>query len=178
MQTQQYTAMRPVTTMENQTVDAGGYVPQQVVTPGTIQYGLAYQPSPGYTPGPLGLLAYRRRGSVAWVPQVTPPTVQTQMAYRPNYITQQVAKTAYVPQTVQQQVPVQVTRMQNEVVSQRVPIQVTRMENETVTQKVPVQVQRMEAVTETRKIPYTVQRPVTETSTRKVPVKRYRWVTE
>jgi len=133
---------------------------------------------PRYSPGPLGLLAYRRPGALAWTPQATPPTVQTQMAYRPNYITQQVAKTSYVPETVQQQVPVQVTRMQNEVVSQRVPIQVTRMQNETVTQKVPVQVQRMEAVTETRKVPYTVQRPVTETSTRKVPVKKYRWVTE
>ena len=125
-QTQQYTSLRPVTTMENQTVDAGGYVAQQVVSPGQVQYGL--QQASYYSPGLFGRL--RPRSGLFWTPQVTPATVQTQYAYRPNYITQQVAKTAYVPEVQQVQVPVQVQRMQTEVVSQRVPVQVQRMQTE------------------------------------------------
>ncbi len=176
-QTQQYTTLRPVTSYRNQVVDAGGYVPQQVVQPGTVQYGLGYQPE-AYRPGPFGFFARRIPGGPVVVPQVTPPTVQTQMAYRPNYITQQVPETTYVPQTVQQQVPVQVQRMQTEVVTQKVPVAVTRMQTETMTRKVPVEVTRYEPVTEVRKIPYQVQKPITETLTRKVPEQKYRWVTE
>ena len=177
MQTQQYTTMRPVTTMENQTVDAGGYVAQQVVTPGQTTMGLQYVRGAYATPGPLGIFA-RVRGAYYWTPQVTPPTVQTQMAYRPNLVTQQVARTSYVPETQQVQVPVQVQRMQTEVVSQRVPVQVQRMESEVVTENIPVQTTRMVPTTEVRKIPYTVQRPVTETSTRQIPVQTQRWVAQ
>ena len=177
LQTQQYTTLRPVTTVQNQTVDAGGYVAQQVVTPGQVQYGLQWGRDPYFTPGPLGIFARRRAGPV-WTPYATPPTVQTQMAYRPNYITQQVANTAYVPETQQVQVPVQVQRMQTEVVNQQVPVQVQRMQTEMVTQNVPVQTTRMVPTTVVRKVPYVVQRPVTETLTRKVPVTQQRWVTE
>ncbi len=97
-----------------------------------------------------------------WVPQVTPPTVQTQVAYQPNYVTQQVAQTSYMPQVYQTQRPVQVTRMQTEAVTQQVPVQQTTYE----------------PVVETRKIPITVQRPVTEYVTQKVPVTQTRYVTE
>lgn len=177
MQTQQVTSYRPVTTMENRTVDAGGYVPQTTVTPGSVQYGMGWNPRAYAVPGPLGLFA-RVRGAPVVVPQVTPPVAQTQMVYRPNYVTQQVAKTNYVPEVQQVQRPVQVTKLQQEVVTQQVPVQVQRMQTEVVTQKVPVQTTRMVPQTVVRKIPYTVQRPVTETSTRKVPVQRKRWVAE
>ncbi len=175
--TQQYTSMRPVTTMQNQTVDAGGYAATQVVTPGRTSYGLQYVGGTSATPGPFGVFA-RMNGGYYWTPQNAPATVQTQYSYRPNYITQQVAQTSYVPQVQQVQVPVQVQRMQTEVVTQRVPVQVQRMQTETVTQNVPVQTTRMVATTEVRKTPYTVQRPVTETLTRKVPVQKQRWISE
>ncbi|MEM9366364.1 MAG: hypothetical protein AAGD07_10230 [Planctomycetota bacterium] len=177
MQTQAYTSYRPVTTMENQTIDAGGYVAQSVVTPGTTQYGLAWNPRAYAVPGPFGIFA-RVRGAATVAPYTTPPQVQTQYAYRPNYITQQVARTSYVPEVQQVQRPVTVTRMQSEVVNQRVPVQVQRMESQVVTQNVPVQTTRMVPTVEVRKIPYTVQRPVTETSTRQVPVQERKWVAE
>jgi hypothetical protein len=79
-------------------------------------------------------------------------------------------------EVVTQQVPVQVTKVQNEVVTQQVPVQVTRMQNELVTQQIPVQVNRYEAVTEKRVIPYSVQKPVTKVMTRKVPVTKTEWV--
>jgi hypothetical protein len=160
-QTQAYTTLRPVTTYHNQVVDAGGYVPQQVVTPGTVGYGLQWVPRAYQTTGPLGIFAVNR-GGLFWTPTVTPPTVQTQMAYRPNYVNQQIAQTQYVPETVQQQVPVQVQRMQTE----------------TVVQQVPVQVTTMQPVVETRRVPVTVQRPVTETVTEKVPVQEYKYIPE
>ncbi len=160
-QTQAYTTLRPVTTYQNQVVDTGGYVAQQMVTPGTVGYGLQWVPRAYQTTGPLGILAVNR-GGLFWTPSVTPPTVQTQMAYRPNYVNQQVAQTQYVPETVQQQVPVQVSRMQTEVVTQNVPVQVTTMQ----------------PTVETRRVPVTVQRPVTETVTENVPVQQYKYIPE
>ncbi|TWU65854.1 hypothetical protein [Crateriforma conspicua] len=177
MQTQQYTSMRPVTTVQNQVVDAGGYVAQQVVTPGQLQYGVGWQRNAYAVPGPLGIFSLNR-GAPVLVPQVTPPTVQTQMAYRPNYVNQQVARTTYVPEVQQVQTPVQVQRMQTEVVRQQIPVQVQRMESEVVTENVPVQTTRMVPVQLTRKVPVTVRRPVTETLTRRVPVTSQRWVRE
>jgi hypothetical protein len=173
-QTQQVTSLRPVTTMQNQTVDIGGYVAQQVVTPGQVSYGL--QTTAYYSRGLFGRL--RPSSAVTWAPQASPATVQTQYAYRPNYVTQQVARTSYVQDVRQVQVPVQVQRMQTEVVTQRVPVQVQRMQTEVINQQIPVQTTRMVPTTEVRKIPYTVQRPVTETLTRKIPVQKQRWVTE
>jgi len=129
------------------------------------------------TTGPFGILSVNR-GAAVWAPQVTPPTVQNQMVYQPNLITQQVAQTSFVPEVQQQQVPVQVMRMQTETVTQQVPVQVTRMQSETVTQQVPVQTTRMVPMVETRKVPVTVQRPITETMTRRVPVQQQRWVAE
>ncbi|SRR6056297_149401 len=175
MQTQQYTTLRPVTQVENQTVDAGGYVAQQIVNPGTVQYALGWNRAAYAVPGPLGFFSINR-GAPALVPQVTPPTVQTQLAYRPNYITQQVARTSYVPEVQQVQRPVQVQRMQTEMVRQQVPVQVQRMETETVTQNVPVQTTRMVPQTMVRKVPYTIRRPIVETMTRRVPVTSQRWV--
>ena len=177
LQTQQVTSYRPVTTVQQQTVDAGGYVPQTTVTPSQLQYGLGWNPRAYYQPGPLGLLAYPR-GAATAVPVVTPPQVQTQMVYRPNYVNQQIAQTQYVPEVQQVQRPIQVTRMQSEMVTQNVPVTVQRMQTEVVTQNVPVQTTKMVPQTTVRKVPYIMQRPVTETSTRKVPVQSKRWVAE
>ncbi|MEM9643549.1 MAG: hypothetical protein AAF989_01035, partial [Planctomycetota bacterium] len=177
MRTQQYTSMRPVTTTQNQTVDAGGYVAQQTVMPGQLQYGVGWNRAAYAVPGPLGIFSINR-GAPTLVPQVTPPTVQTQYAYRPNYITQQVQRTTYVPEVQQIQTPVQVQRMQTEVVRQQVPVQVQRMQTEVMTENVPVQTTSMVPTTLVRKVPYTVQRPVTETLTRRVPVRTSRWVRE
>ena len=177
MQTQQVTSLRPVTTMQNQTVDAGGYVAQQTVVPGQVQLQRQFIPRTHATPGPFGLFA-RVRGTNVVTPTVTAPTVQTQFAYRPNYITQQVARTQMVPQTQSVQVPVQVQRIQTEFVDRQIPVQTTRMQTEMVNRQVPVQTTRMVATTQVRKVPYVVTKPVTQTLTRKVPVQKQRWVTE
>ena len=177
MRTQQYTTLRPVTTVQNRTVDAGGYVAEQTVLPGQVRYGTGWQRGAYATPGPLGFFA-RLRGAPVYTQQYTPPTVQTQYSYRPNYIQQQFARTSYMPEVQQVQVPVQVQKMQTDIVTQNVPVQRTRLQTDYYTQKVPVQTTRMVPVTEVRKVPYVVQRPVTRTLTRKVPVQQQKWVTE
>lgn len=192
-QTQQHVVQRPVTTFTSQTFEAGGFVNQQVVQPGQVAMGLQWVPRAVQTTGPFGIFSINR-GAAMWTPMMTPPTVQNQLVFQSNPVTQQVAQTSFVNEVQQTQVPVQVMRMQNETVSQQVPVQVMRMQNETVTQQVPVQVTRMisETVTqqvpvqttrmvptvETRRVPVTVQRPITETLTRQVPVQQTRWVAE
>ncbi|WP_146390165.1 hypothetical protein [Allorhodopirellula solitaria] len=176
-QSETVTSFRPVTTTRQQTIDAGGFVPQTTVTPGAVQNTMAWNPRAYAVPGPLGIFA-RVKGAPVMAQTFTPPTTQTQMVYRPNYITQDIAQTSFVPQSRQVQRPVQVTRMQSEVVTQNVPVQVQRMQSEVVTQNVPVQKTRMVPETTTRKVPYTIRRPITETTTRKVPVEHKRWVAE
>lgn len=192
-QTQQQVVQRPVTTFSSQTFEAGGFVNQPVVQPGQVTHGLQWVPRAVQTTGPFGIFSVNR-GAAVWTPMVTPPTVQNQLVFQSNPVTQQVAQTSFVNEVQQTQVPVQVMRMQNETVTSQVPVQVMRMQNETVTQQVPVQVTRMvsETVTqqvpvqttrmvptvETRRVPVTAQRPVTETLTRQVPVQQTRWVTE
>jgi hypothetical protein len=184
---------RPVTTYHPQVVDAGGYVAQQSVTPGSLQYGLQFVPNAYLQTGPLGLIA-RPRGGIFWVPQATPPVVQTQLAYQPNYVTQQVPQTSMVPEVHQQLRPVQVTRMQTEAVTQQVPVQSTVMEpvtemrrvpytyqrqvTEHVTQRVPVQQERLVAEIKTRRVPVQTQRMVYETQVQQEPVQVCRMETE
>ncbi|TWU19304.1 hypothetical protein Poly21_14760 [Allorhodopirellula heiligendammensis] len=176
-QNETVTSYRPVTTVQQQTIDAGGYVPQTTVTPGSVQNVMGWNPRAYAVPGPLGIFA-RVQGAPVVTQAVTPPVAQTQMVYRPNYITQDIAQTSYVPESHQVQRPIQVTRMQSEVVTQNVPVQVQRMQSEVVTQNIPVQKTRMVPETTVRKVPYTIRRPITETTTRKVPVQHQRWVAE
>ena len=82
--------------------------------------------------------------------------------WQPNVVAQQVQQVQYVPQTVTEQVPVQVTRYQSEQVVRKVPYQTCRIVQQEVV----------------RKVPYTVSRPVVEHVERKVPVQVYRMVTE
>ena len=173
---QQYTTLRPQTTYQNRTFDAGGYVAQNTVLPGQVRYGLGWGRDLFPSRGPLGFVRYR--GGFVAQPYVTPPSVQTQYAYQPNYVQQQIAQTQLVPETQSVRVPYQVQRTETDLVTQNVPVQTVRMQTDYLTQRIPVQSTRMIPTTQVRKIPYVVQRPVTETLTRKVPVSQQRWVQE
>ena len=177
MRRQRYQSMRPVTTYEDQVYDAGGYEVQQSVAPGGVAYRPAYVPGTHVKPGPLGLFGCLR-GSYTQVPVATPPVVQNRLAYRPNYVTQRIARTSYRPEINEVDVPVQVRRMRTEYLTRRIPVTRTRMERELVSERIPVQTTRMVPVTETRRIPYTVRRPVVETKTRRIPIKNVRYESE
>ncbi len=158
LQTQQYTTYQPVTTMQTAVVDQGQYVAQQFYQPGDVRYGLRYQPG-GLTFDPTGMGAYRR-GGFGWVPYSAPGQTYAQLQYQPNPVQVAIPQTSYMPQVVQQQVPVQVTRMESQVVQQQVPYSVTKLQ----------------AVEQRRRVPVTVQKPVTRTIDNKVAVDKVEWV--
>jgi hypothetical protein len=139
-------------------VDQGQYVAQQYYQPGDTRYGLRYLPG-GYNVDPTGMGAYRR-GGFGWVPYTSPGSTFAQLQYQPNPVPVAVPQTTLMPQVVQQQVPVQVTRMEQQVVQQQVPVNITRMQ--------PVEIRR--------KVPYSVQKPVTRYIENKVPVDSVEWV--
>ena len=157
-QTQQYTTYQPVTTMQTAVVDQGQYVAQQFYQPGDTRYGLRYLPG-GMNVDPTGMAAYRR-GGFGWVPYTSPGQTFAQLQYQPNPVQVAVPQTSYMPQVVQQQVPVQVTRVENQLVQQQVPVNVTKMQ--------PVE--------QRRRVPYAVQKPVTRYVENKVPVDKVEWV--
>ncbi len=157
-QTQQYTTYQPVTTMQTAVVDQGQYVAQQYYQPGDVRYGLRYQPS-GLTYDPTGMAAYRR-GGFGWVPYSAPGQTYAQLQYQPNPVQVAVPQTSYMPQVVQQQVPVQVTRMESQVVQQQIPYNVTKYQ----------------AIEQRRRVPYAVQKPITRTVDNKVAVDKVEWV--
>lgn len=157
-QQQNYTAYQPVTTYKTQLVDQGGFVDSVNYQPGTTRNRLAWIPR-GYGNDQMSGQTFYHRGGLYWTPQTTPGAYTVNRAYVPNVVQQQIPVTSYMPQVVTQQVPVNVTRYQDEVV----------------TQQVPVQVQKIEQVEEIRQTPVTVQRPVTQRINRQVEVQTVRW---
>jgi len=157
-QTQQYTTYQPVTTMQTAVVDQGQYVAQQFYQPGDVRYGLRYQQG-GLSVDPTGMAAYRR-GGFGWVPYSAPGQTFAQLQYQSNPVQVAVPQTTYMPQVVQQQVPIQVTRVESQVVQEQVPVNVTKYQ--------PVE--------QRRRVPYSVQKPVTRYIENKVPVDKVEWV--
>ena len=154
------TVMQPVVTQQTQFVDQGCYQDQVTYKPSWWQHQLAWQ-SGGCAVDPVtGQVVYQRPGFY-WAP-VNRGTYEVARVWQPNVVAQQVQQVQYVPQTVTEQVPVQVTRYQSEQVVRKVPYQTCRIVQQEVV----------------RKIPYTVSRPVVERVERKVPVQVYRMVTE
>jgi hypothetical protein len=100
---QQYTVQRPVTTLHNKTVDAGGYVAQQVANPGQVQYGLVWNPNAYQSQSMPNVAAYS-----AYSPAQTYPLAQTRtaisyagpvVAASPVTVVHRVPMTAVVPFT-------------------------------------------------------------------------------
>ncbi len=161
MQQQCVTAMEPVTTYRTQLVDQGGFVDSTSLVGGTTRNRLAWVPRGVATDNASGQV-FRHRAGLHWVPQSTPGQLVTQRLYVPNVVAQQVQQTTLMPRQVMQEVPVNVTRYQDEVV----------------TEQVPVTVQRMEQCEEVREIPVTVSKPMTERIVNKIPVHKVRYERE
>ena len=89
--------------------------------------------------------------------------------WRPNVVAQQVQQTNYVPQTVTQQVPMQVCKYVPEQVVRKVPVQVCRMVTEQQVRKVPVTTCKMVYEERVEQVPYQVCRMVAEQQTIRVP---------
>ena len=169
MQTENVTTLRPVTVNETQFV-----ANTEVCNDLAIQTGrnrLRWL-QPGTYVDPLtGQTAFRNRG-LHWVPDqhlVLRPTVTSTL------IPQQVARTVFVPETVQVQRPVQVTQSVDQIETRQVPVQVTRTSREIQVTQTPVTVQRPVIKTRTEKIPVQNITYREEIMTRRVPVTETRY---
>lgn len=161
MQQQCVTAMEPVTTYRTQLVDQGGFVDSTTLVPGTTRNRLSWVPR-GVATDNLSGQVFSHHAGFHWVPQTTPGALVTQRLYVPNVVAQQIPQTALMPRQVMQEVPVNVTRYQDEVV----------------TEQVPVTVQRIEQTEEVREYPVTVSKPMTERVVNKIPVHKVRYEKE
>ncbi|MDA7950611.1 MAG: hypothetical protein MPJ24_03900 [Pirellulaceae bacterium] len=160
-QDQYQVTYKPVTTYQNQVVNVGGVVQQQVQVPGKVRNRLQRLPGQAFVDPATGQVV-QQRGGLYWVPYQRPGQTYT--------------VNQYVPQYVQQQRPV--TTYQQQVVTQKVPTQVTHYVDKVVTRDVPVQVRKLVPQEVVREVPVTVQRPIIEKVTYKVPEKTVRWVEE
>lgn len=153
MQTENVTTLKPVTVNETQLVPGLSVGNELALETGRNR--LRWLRPGTYVDPNTGLAQYRRRG-LHWVPDqqlAIRPTVE------PTLVQQNVARTTYVPETIQTQKPVQVTRY------------VDQYE----TRKVPVQVSRTDRSIEVTRTPVTVQKPVTRIRTEKVPVEEVKY---
>jgi hypothetical protein len=148
-------------------VDQGCFHEQTVVKPALPVTRLTWQWGACAADPVTGQPVYQRAG-LYWVQ--TPRTeCEVQKVWCPNVVAQQVAQTTYVPQTVTQQVPMQVCKYVPEQVCRKVPVQVCRMVTEQFVRKVPVTTCRMVYEERVDRVPYQVCRMVAEQGVVQVP---------
>ena len=158
--TECHTVLQPVTTYLTQYVDQGCFHEQTVLKPALPVTRLAWQSGTCAVDPVTGQTVYQRAG-LYWVQ--TPRTeCEVQKVWCPNVVAQQVPQTTYVPQTVTQQVPMQVCKYVPEQVCRKVPVQVCRMVTEQCVRKVPVTTCRMVYEERVDQVPYQVCRMVAE----------------
>jgi hypothetical protein len=165
--TEYHTVLQPVVTCQTQYVDHGCFAEQTVMKPGWPATRLTWQ-SGGCAVDPVtGQTVYQRAG-LYWT-QTPRGTYEVQRVWHPNVVAQQVQQTNYVPQTVAQQVPMQVCKYVPEQVVRKVPVQVCRIVTEQQVRKVPVTTCRMVYEDRVEQVPYQVCRIVAEPQTISVP---------
>ncbi len=165
--TEYHTVLQPVVTCQTQYVDQGCFAEQMVLKPAWPATRLTWQ-SAGCAVDPVtGQTVYQRAG-LYWT-QTPRGTYEVQKVWHPNVVAQQVQQTNYVPQTVAQQVPMQVCKYVPEQVVRKVPYQVCRMVAEQQVRRVPVTTCRMVYEERVEQVPYQVCRMVAEQQTIRVP---------
>ena len=165
--TEYHTVYQPVTTCQTRYVDQGCYSDQIVLKPGWPTTRLAWQ-SAGCAVDPVtGQTVYQRAG-LYWA-QTQGGRYEVQKVWHPNVVAQQLQQTNYVPQTVAQQLPMQVVKYMPEQVVRKVPVQVCRMVTEQCVRKVPVTTCKIVYEERVKQVPYQVCRMVAEQQTIRVP---------
>lgn len=165
--TEYHTVYQPVTTCQTRYVDQGCFTEQVVLKPGWPSTRLAWQSSGCAVDPVTGQTVYQRPG-LYWA-QTQGGRYEVQKVWRPNVVAQQVQQTSYMPQTVAQQVPMQVCKYMPEQVVRKVPVQVCRMVSEQYVRKVPVTTCKMVYEQRVEQVPYQVCRMVAEQQTIRVP---------
>jgi len=177
MQERRYTVSKPITTFATQTVDRGGFIDTQTITPGRTYNRLAWQSGGTYVNPDTGQSIWRIPG-LYWTPMTGAPQVQTQKVYQANYVQETVPVTRVVREQVAEQIPVVQTSYRDEQIRRVEPVQVERTVNEEVVRRVPVTTYRQEVRRVEQLTPVKVQRMVTEERFEDVPVTTTRTIYE
>lgn len=165
--TEYRTVYQPITTCQTRYVDQGSFGEQIVMKPSAPSTRLSWQSS-GCAVDPItGQTVYQRPG-LYWT-QTQGGRYEVQKVWHPNVVAQQVQQTSYMPQTVAEQVPMQVCKYVPETVVRKVPVQVCRMVSEQYVRKVPVTTCKMVYEQRVEQVPYQVCRMVAEQQTIRVP---------
>jgi len=165
--TEYRTVYQPVTTCQTQYVDQGCFAEQVVLKPGWPSTRLTWQSASCAVDPVTGQTVYQRPG-LYWT-QTPGGRYEVQKVWRPNVVAQQVQQTSYVPQTVVQQVPMQVCKYMPEQIVRKVPVQVCRMMTEQQVRKIPVTTCKMVYEERVEQVPYQVCRMVAQQQTISVP---------
>jgi len=165
--TEYHTVYQPVTTCQTQYVDQGCFADQVVLKPGWPSTRLTWQSASCAVDPVTGQTVYQRPG-LYWT-QTPGGRYEVQKVWRPNVVAQQVQQTSYVPQTVVQQVPMQVCKYMPEQIVRKVPVQVCRMMTEQQVRKIPVTTCKMVYEERVEQVPYQVCRMVAQQQTISVP---------
>ena len=165
--TDYHTVYQPVTTCRTEMVDQGCYVDQTTVTRSWPYNKLTWQNGACVVDPVTGATVYQKPG-LYWTP-TNHGTYEVKRVWQPNLVPHQVQQVSYVPQTVAQQVPVQVCSVRPEVMHRKVPYQTCRIVQEQYTRKVPVQTCRMVYEEHVDRVPYQVCRMVPYQETVRIP---------
>jgi hypothetical protein len=165
--TEYHTVLQPVVSCQTQYVDRGCFADQMVLKPAWPATRLTWQSAGSAVDPVTGQIVYHGAG-LYWT-QTPRGTYEVQKVWHPNVVAQQVQQTNYVPQTVAQQVPMQVCKYVPEQVVRKVPYQVCRMVAEQQVRRVPVTTCRMVYEARVEQVPYQVCRMVAEQQTIRVP---------
>lgn len=158
MQNRVCTTYDPVTTTQTQMVDQGQYVDQVSLVAGRERNQLRWMNQTNYVDPVTGQMNFQRAGFY-WVPSQGPTRQVVNRVWVANPVAVQTPVTNYVARQVTEQVPVQVTQMQQEVQVRQVPVRVCRMEQ----------------VEEVRQVPFTTCRPIVERVEQQIPVQVMRY---
>ena len=169
MKTENVTTYKPVNIRESALVPGVEYENRWVMDRQTRR--LRWLPRGCYLDPNTGDVVFRSSG-LRWVPN---QNVRLQQTARPTLELKEFDRTAYVPETVQKQTPIDITRYVDEVQTRKYPVQVQRTKEEMHVVKVPYKVHRPVTKTKTERIPYEQVTYKLEQHVRKVPVTETKW---
>jgi hypothetical protein len=164
---QYHTVMSPVVSQQTQMVDHGCFAQQTVFKPAWFNTRLAWLGASCAVDPATGRTVYQRAG-LYWVP-TNRGRYEVRRVWQPNVVAEQTQHVCYVPQTVAEQIPVQVSSMRTEEVCRKVPYQICRMVPQDCVRQVPVQTCRMTYEERVERVPYQTCRMVAYQETVRVP---------
>ena len=177
MQQRQYTVNRAVTSCQTQVRDEGRYVTRYTPEAPREYRRLTWQRGGEYFDPVTGTTRSRLPG-LYWTELQGAPQYKAQQVYEQNLVARQVPVTTYVPETVVEDVPVNVTTYQEEQIVRKEQVPVTRYVEEKQVKKIPVTTYKPVTERVVQKTPVKVCRIQTEEQVRQIPVTTYKTVRE